>query len=74
MGKGKTDVMMDNLIWEDLKVMLTPRTYKVLYGRFKEGKTFKEVGQELKVTGERIRQLQARALKKIRRFVMRGKF
>lgn len=50
---------------------LDPRERKVIIARFgldgKKEKTLDEVGKEFKVTRERVRQIQAEALKKIRR-------
>ena len=49
---------------------LTPREEKVLKLRFgiEDGstRTLEEVGQEFKVTRERIRQIEAKALRKLR--------
>ena len=49
---------------------LTPREEKVLRKRFGIGEatdhTLEEVGQEFKVTRERIRQIEAKALRKLR--------
>jgi RNA polymerase sigma factor (sigma-70 family) len=51
--------------------VLTPREARILRLRFGLGNgsrhTLKEVGQKLDVTGERIRQIEARALAKLRR-------
>jgi RNA polymerase primary sigma factor len=63
-----------NLLKERLKEIseeLTPREYKILKMRFglEDGiiHTLEEVGKEFGVTRERIRQIQAKALEKIRR-------
>lgn len=68
-----TDIVASNLLKEQLiKVLdtLTPREEKVLrlrYG-FDDGKprTLEEVGKEFNVTRERIRQIEAKALRKLR--------
>jgi RNA polymerase primary sigma factor len=55
---------------EDVLATLTPREAKVLRLRFglEDGKssTLEEVGSEFKVTRERIRQIEAKALRKLR--------
>ena len=45
---------------------LTDREQTVLKFRFQEYMTFSEVGKEFKVTNERIRQIEAKALRKLR--------
>ena len=45
--------------------ILTPREKKVISKRFFDNKTYKDVGKEFDVTRERIRQIEATALKKI---------
>ena len=45
---------------------LTEREQKVIYERFQEMKTFEEVGKDFGITRERIRQIEAKALKKLR--------
>ena len=55
---------------EDVMSTLTPREEKVLKLRFglEDGKTrtLEEVGREFQVTRERIRQIEAKALRKLR--------
>lgn len=46
---------------------LTPREETVLFAIFKENKTLEETGKEFGVTRERIRQVQIKALKKLKR-------
>lgn len=43
-----------------------PRVRKVILGRYKEGKTYEQIGNEFGVTRERIRQIEARALRQMR--------
>lgn len=65
-------VMSINLSEQTRKVLstLTPREEKVLRMRFgigeKSDHTLEEVGQDFKVTRERIRQIEAKALRKLR--------
>ena len=60
---------MKELLWEVLDT-LTPREAKVLRLRFglDDGnpRTLEEVGKEFHVTRERIRQIEAKALRKLR--------
>ncbi len=66
------EVMQHNLAEHTLKVLstLTPREEKVLKMRFGIGErsnhTLEEVGQDFSVTRERIRQIEAKALRKLR--------
>ena len=61
--------MMQSQLWEALST-LTERERKVLEQRFGlrggEIRTLEEVGEEFQVTRERIRQIEAKALKKLR--------
>jgi RNA polymerase primary sigma factor len=73
LGQTATEqVIMNNLIEQAGKVLatLTKREEKVVRMRFGIGEktdhTLEEVGQEFKVTRERIRQIEAKALKKLR--------
>ena len=67
-------LQVDNLILkeqlEEVMNTLTPREAKVLKLRFglEDGKarTLEEVGREFEVTRERIRQIEAKALRKLR--------
>jgi RNA polymerase primary sigma factor len=65
-------VMLMNLSEQTRKVLatLTPREEKVLRMRFgigeKSDHTLEEVGQDFEVTRERIRQIEAKALRKLR--------
>ena len=68
-----TDVVASNLLKEQLLEILdtlTPREEKVLRLRYglDDGKprTLEEVGKEFNVTRERIRQIEAKALRKLR--------
>lgn len=49
-----------------VKTRLTPREQNIIDMRFRQEKTLQEVGKEFDVTRERIRQLENRALKKLR--------
>ena len=46
--------------------ILSPRERKVLKMRFGEGKTLAEIAEQLCVTRERARQLEAKALRKLK--------
>ena len=52
-------------IWEEAKKNLTVNQWKVLQARM-EGRTLMQVGQELGLTKERVRQIQLAALTKLR--------
>lgn len=49
---------------------LTPRLKAVIRGRYVEAQTLREVGRELGVTAERVRQLEARAVLVLRRRIL----
>jgi hypothetical protein len=55
--------------YDDLQKVLNtlmPREKDVLIGRFLKGQTLKEVGLQIKTSIERVRQIEARALRKLR--------
>ncbi len=49
-----------------LLATLAPREEKILHLRFRDQKTYKEIGHEFNVTRERIRQIVAKTLRKLR--------
>ena len=56
---------------------LYPREYSVLLMRYIEGKNLEEIGKEFNVTRERIRQIEAKAIRKLRhpkrmKYIRRG--
>lgn len=51
--------------WERVNKWLDPRSQEVIRLRFREGLTLQECGERIGITRERIRQLEARALRKI---------
>jgi RNA polymerase primary sigma factor len=51
---------------KDKLATLTPREEKVICQRLLEGKTLEEVGRDFHVTRERIRQIECKALKKLK--------
>lgn len=51
--------------------ILSPRERKVLKMRFGEGKTLAEIAEQLCVTRERVRQIEAKALRKLKQEVCR---
>jgi RNA polymerase primary sigma factor len=53
---------------------LSPREELVITARFVEGKTLEEVGQRFQLTRERIRQIEEKALAKLRRAAKRLRF
>jgi RNA polymerase primary sigma factor len=68
-AEAASNALMKELLWEVLDT-LTPREAKVLRLRFglDDGnpRTLEEVGREFHVTRERIRQIEAKALRKLR--------
>jgi RNA polymerase primary sigma factor len=73
-AQSPVDAALDNGLREQLRSVLealTPREQKVLRMRFgigeKSDHTLEEVGRNFKVTRERIRQIEAKALDKLRR-------
>ena len=52
---------------EQLLALLDDRERKIIYGRFVNGKTLQEIGDEFGLTRERIRQIEEHALRKINR-------
>ena len=68
-AEAASNALMKELLWEVLDT-LTPREAKVLRLRFglDDGnpRTLEEVGKEFHVTRERIRQIEAKALRKLR--------
>lgn len=82
-------IYCDEIVWVDDEdhvaglehalLTLSDREQKVLEERFQESKTLEEVGRDLNVTRERIRQIEAKALRKLRHpsrrnFIMHGYF
>ncbi len=59
-----------NSVVEEILIMLPPKQRRIVNGRFglKAGKieTLQEIGNELKITRERVRQIETQALKKIK--------
>ncbi len=68
-AEAASHILMKEQLWDVLET-LTPREEKVLRMRFglDDGhqRTLEEVGREFKVTRERIRQIEAKALRKLR--------
>lgn len=59
------------LIDEIIENNLTDREGEILFARFAEHITLEEIGKELNVTRERVRQLEAKALKRIKKRIRR---
>lgn len=58
---------MDKLFWEDIDNLLNKkRDYEILHDRFVLGKTLREVGKDRGIHAERVRQIEARALRTLR--------
>ena len=62
---------IDKLIDEIIENDLTDREGEILFARFAEHITLEEIGKELNVTRERVRQLEAKALKRIEKRIRR---
>ena len=58
--------------YAEVKKRLTPKEQNIIDMRFRQEKTLQEVGKEFDVTKERIRQIENRALKKLR--IQKDKF
>ena len=56
-------------LWELVREILSPREIKILTFRFVQQLTLEESGDACDVTRERIRQIEAKALRKLRRVV-----
>lgn len=55
--------------WKSLKetrYLLSPREYKLLKMRFRDGMCLEEVGKEFGVTRERIRQIEGKVIQKLK--------
>ena len=53
-------------IWDSVKNQMTPLEYDILIKRIVEGKTLKETGEDVSRSRERCRQIEAKALRKLR--------
>lgn len=65
----KTDIEMSDrfdAVWDVANRILTDRQRDVLTGRFFEGRTLKEIGERLGISREGVRQLEQRAIQRIR--------
>ena len=61
------DIILRNSMFTDMfNTLLTERESKILYYRFKYGLTLEEVGKIYGLTRDRIRQIEAKALRKLR--------
>jgi RNA polymerase primary sigma factor len=66
MGQNEDARQLAELTAQVIETM-TPREQRVVSARFgPERKTLQELGQELGVSGERIRQIEAKALRQLR--------
>lgn len=62
------EAISSKLLYEKGYKQLSPREQKILHNRFFEKKTIEEVGQEFGVTSERIKQIEKKAIEKLREF------
>ncbi len=62
---------IDKLIDEIIANDLTDREGEILFARFAEHITLEEIGKELNVTRERVRQIEAKALRIIKKRIRR---
>ena len=65
-GKVEFPSMDAPEFWRDCARALTPRMTKILWGRFAEYKTLVQVGKDCGISMERVRQLEAQAICKLR--------
>jgi len=65
---------VDMVIMDQIKHLCTDQEYIILYKRFQEGATLLEIGDELGLTKERIRQIQHKALLKLKKNLTRVDF
>lgn len=75
------DVEEDNInsmnlkkLMPKIKKVLTEREYKVIFERFINEKTLQEISNDMNVTRERIRQIEKKALEKLREGINREEF
>lgn len=57
----------DNLFWEDLKIKLTEREFKVIFSRIQDNKTLKEIGVDMGFSHETTRNILKSAYGKLKK-------
>ena len=55
------------LFWEDIKSLCEDRGYQLLYKKFYEGKTIKEIAQELQISTIFVKKIYTKTLSKLRK-------
>lgn len=56
------DRLFQEELWEAFRKSVDPKRFRVLYSRFAEGRDLAEIGREIGITRERVRQLEKSGL------------
>lgn len=65
-----TDIEDGRDAWKMASEILPQRLFRVLHMRYMQGMTFEEIGECFNVTRERIRQIELKALRNLRKFAL----
>lgn len=56
----------ENIFWEDIKKYLNNNEYSVIIGRYRMNKTLANISAEMKLSKQRIHQIQKQAIQKLK--------